>query len=125
VIVLDASAVLAVVYDEPGAAAVAERLDGGLMSVVNLAETLSTIAKNGGDPGFSARQLELAGVQFAAVSKEQAVDAAVLRPLTLHLGLSLGDRLCLALARERRLPVLTNERRWLEFDFGVRVELGR
>jgi PIN domain nuclease of toxin-antitoxin system len=46
-------------------------------------------------------------------------------PLTAHLGLSLGDRLCLALARERRLPVLTTERRWLEYDFGVRVEYGR
>ncbi len=124
-IVLDASVVLAVVYNEPGADAAAARFTGGVMSVVNLAETLSTIAKNGGDPAFSAAQLRLAGIEFAPVSEMQAVDAAALRPLTLHLGLSLGDRLCLALARERRLPVLTNERRWLEFDFGVPVELGR
>lgn len=124
-IVLDASVVLAVVYNEPGADAAAARFTGGVMSVVNLAETLSTIAKNGGDPVFSAEKLTQAGLEFAPVTEAQAIDAALLRPLTMHLGLSLGDRLCLALARERRLPVLTNERRWLEYDFGVPVEFGR
>ncbi len=124
-IVLDASAVLAVVYDEPGAQVVAARFAGGLMSVVNLAETLSTIARNGGDAVFAAAQLKLSGIEIAPVTESHAIDAAALRPLTMHLGLSLGDRLCLALARDRRLPVLTNERRWLEYDFGVPVELGR
>ncbi|MBI5941094.1 MAG: type II toxin-antitoxin system VapC family toxin [Caulobacterales bacterium] len=124
-IVLDASAVLAVVYNEPGTEKIAPRLPQGLMSVVNLAETLSKIAMNGGDPAFAAAQLRSAGIEFAPVTEVQTIDAAALRPLTAHLGLSLGDRLCLALARERRLPVLTTERRWLEYDFGVPVELGR
>lgn len=125
VIVLDASAVLAVVYDEPGSLKIAERLPQGLMSMVKLAETLGKIAMNGGDPDFAAIQLRNAGIEFAPVSEAQTIDAAILRPLTAHLGLSLGDRICLALARERRLPVLTTERRWLEYDFGVPVEFGR
>lgn len=124
-IVLDASAVLAVIYNEPGADKIAPRLPQGLMSLVNIAEVLSKIAMNGGDPDFAAGQLKKAGIELAPVSEAQTIDAAILRPLTVHLGLSLGDRLCLALARERRLPVLTTERRWLEYDFGVPVEFGR
>lgn len=124
-IVLDASAVLAVVYNELGAEKIAPRLPQGLMSVINLAETLSKIAMNKGDPDFALAQLKQAGITFVPVNEAQIIDAAVLRPLTAHLGLSLGDRLCLALARERRLPALTTERRWLEYDFGVPVEFGR
>jgi PIN domain nuclease of toxin-antitoxin system len=125
VIVLDASAVLAVMLGEPGGQTMAQRLSGSLMGVANLSEVLAKVAERGMDPRDYQAGLSALGVEFAPVTTAQAIDAAVLRPLTAHLGLSLGDRLCLALARERRLPVLTTERRWLEYDFGVRVEYGR
>lgn len=124
-IILDASAVLAVIYREPGAERIAQRLAGSAISVVNLAEVLTVVAFRGERPDAYEELLRTMGVEVAPVTNAQAIDAAVLRPLTARLGLSLGDRLCLALARERRLPVLTAERRWLEYDFGIPVEYGR
>lgn len=124
-IVLDASAVLAVIYREPGAERIAQRFAGSVISVVNLTEVLTVIAFRGERPEAYAALVTSMGVVTEPVTTAQAIDAAVLRPLTAHLGLSLGDRLCLALARERRLPVLTTERRWLEYDFGIPVECGR
>ena len=51
------------------------------------------------------------GLDAAPVTEGQALDAARLRPLTKHLGLSLGDRLALALARDRGAPIMTTDRR--------------
>lgn len=110
---------------EPGGQTIARRLSGALMVGANLSEVLAKVAERGMDPRDYQAALSALGIAFAPVTTAQAVDAAVLRPLTAHLGLSLGDRLCLALARERRLPVLTTERRWLEYDFGVPVEYAR
>jgi ribonuclease VapC len=125
VIVLDASAVLAVMLGEPGGEKIAPRLPGSLMGAANLSEVLAKVAERGMDPYGYQAGLSALGIAFTPVTTAQAVDAAALRPLTAHLGLSLGDRLCLALARERRLPVLTTERRWLDHDFGIPVEYGR
>jgi PIN domain nuclease of toxin-antitoxin system len=125
VIVLDASAVLAVLLAEPGADTIAPRLAGSLMASVNLAEVLSKLAERGEDPHYFDDVVRRLGVVIEPVTADQALEAARLRPITKALGLSLGDRLCLAFARERGLPVLTTERRWLEMDFGIPVEFGR
>lgn len=124
-IVLDASAVLAVLLGERGAERIAPRFAGSLMGMANLSEVLAKVAERSLDPIDYLAELESFGIEMVAMTKHHAVDAAILRPLTAHLGLSLGDRLCLALARERGLPVLTTERRWLEYDFGIAVEYGR
>ena len=121
-IVLDSSALLAVLLDEPAAAGILPRLSGALMSTVNLAETLGRMGAEGLDPAEYAVEIAGLGVIATPVSEAHALDAARLRPTTRHLGLSLGDRLCLALARERNLPVLTMDRQWLRHDFGVPVE---
>lgn len=124
-IVLDASAVLAVLLNERGVERIIPRLPGALMGAANLSEVLAKVAERGLDPVDYLEELEAFGIEIVSVTTHHAVDAGILRPLTAHLGLSLGDRLCLALARERRLPVLTTERRWLEYDFGIPVEYGR
>jgi len=125
-IVLDASAVLAVLLGEPGhELKIAPFLPGALMSAANLAEVLSKLAERGEDPVFFDAELRGLGVVIEPVTGAHALDAAVLRPLTKPYGLSLGDRLCLALARERSAEALTTERRWLEFDPGVVVRFGR
>jgi ribonuclease VapC len=56
---------------------------------------------------------------------EQASIAASLRPATRGLGLSLGDRACLAFGFAKRLPVLTADRLWTKADVGVKVEVIR
>jgi len=40
-------------------------------------------------------------------------------------GLSLGDRACLALALREQAPVLTGDRAWSKVDVGVEVVLIR
>jgi len=54
-----------------------------------------------------------------------ALIAARLRPLTRHLGLSLGDRICLALAIERQCPALTADRNWANLKIGIPIQLIR
>lgn len=69
----------------------------------------------------------LGGLHLSIVpfDDELAYDCAGLRPVTKHLGLSLGDRACLALAKREVLPVLTADRVWSELDIGVEVRLIR
>jgi PIN domain nuclease of toxin-antitoxin system len=125
--VLDASAFLAYLRDEPGAAVVADAIaDGALISTVNLAEVLSHVAARGTDPIALARQLVEEGLLDGAIeveplTRDDAIEIARLRPLTSAAGLSLGDRACLALSRRTRSPALTADRAWNRLDLGVEL----
>jgi PIN domain nuclease of toxin-antitoxin system len=117
-LVLDASALLAYLRDEPGAELVAEAIaDGAVISTVNLAEVFSRSADRGADPAKIADTLTQSGLLDGAITVEpfttaDAIDAARLRPLTRDAGLSLGDRACLALARRLGTPALTADTAW-------------
>jgi PIN domain nuclease of toxin-antitoxin system len=122
-VVLDASAVLALMDAEPGKDAVATVLPGALLSSVNLAEVVSKLAERG-MPAAQAHADALAlGIELVAFDGELALDAGALRPLTRTAGLSLGDRCCLALARSRQAAVLTTESRWESIAKVVEVEV--
>jgi PIN domain nuclease of toxin-antitoxin system len=111
-VVLDASALLALMDAERGQEAVAAVLPGALLSSVNLAEVVSKLAERG-MPAAQAHADALAlGIDVVAFDGDLARDAGVLRPLTRAAGLSLGDRCCLALARSRDAAVLTTETSW-------------
>jgi PIN domain nuclease of toxin-antitoxin system len=123
--VIDASAVLALLNDEPGADAVAARLAGGILSTVNLAEVVSVLADNG-VPDLEIRfAISALGLVSVAFDDEMAHFAGALRPKTKALGLSLGDRACLALALHSSSSVLTADRSWRELRIGIEVELIR
>jgi len=130
--VLDASALLAYLANEPGADAVADAISAGTtMSTVNLAEALSNIAARNADPAQVTAQLTGRGLIDGAITIEpfdtaDAVEVARLRPLTNRAGLSLGDRACLALARRLSCPVLTADRAWtsLALDLDIRLIRG-
>ncbi|MDM7324085.1 MAG: hypothetical protein P3W93_003650 [Thermus sp.] len=64
-------------------------------------------------------------LQVLPFTEEDALLSARLRPLTRSLGLSLGDRACLALASRLRLPVLTADATWAELSVGIEVEVIR
>lgn len=123
--VLDASAVLALLFGATGADAVRPRVRGGLISTVNLAEVLAKLVDKGVPAEEAARAVDMLGMEAVPLSVEQAQLSAALRPITRSVGLSLGDRACLALARERGLPAVTAERRWPEVAelAGVTVEV--
>jgi PIN domain nuclease of toxin-antitoxin system len=125
--VLDASALLAYLRDEPGAEAVADAIAAGAaISTVNLAEVLSRAADRGGDPARLMHQMTDRGLLDGAVSVEpfttpDAIEVASLRVQTRDRGLSLGDRACVALAQRLTLPALTADTAWSELDLGVEL----
>jgi PIN domain nuclease of toxin-antitoxin system len=100
-------------------------LSDAIISAVNLSEVLAKAAELPG--GFEAAKLALQGLPFQVVAfdEEQGVIAAGLRPVTRSLGLSLGDRCCLALGLVQELPVMTTDREWSKLRLGIRIHLLR
>lgn len=112
--VLDASALLAYLRDEPGAELVEQALgEEALMSTVSLAEVLSKLADAGEDATRAMQGVELLPLESVPFDVDQAVEVARLRGPTIKAGLSLGDRACLALAVARGLRALTADRQWV------------
>ncbi len=125
-IVLDASALLALLRREPGADVVEERMPAAVMSVANLAEVLGKAVDRGLDVATERHLVESLGIRFEPVTTDDAVVSAGLRSsAATSQVLSLGDRLCLALALRLDLPVLTADRVWADLDHGVDVQLVR
>lgn len=122
-IVLDASAMLALIDEEPGHEAVEAVMPGALLSAVNLAEVVSKLAERGMPPDRALAVTIALGPRIVDLDAVQAELAGALRPLTRSKGLSLGDRCCLALAKHRSAMALTTERAWTEIAdaVGVRV----
>lgn len=124
-IIVDASALLAVLLDEPGAAMVVPVLRGSAMSALNASETFSRIVDNGAPASVVSDIIAGFEIDIAAFDLDQAMRAAELRPLTKRVGASLGDRACLALALTRRGMMLTGDRRLAELDLGIEIRLIR
>jgi ribonuclease VapC len=122
-LVLDASALLAFLKGEAGAARVAEALKGAaVMNAVNWAEVLSKLADWGKQPDESLAMLPFGTLQILAFNERDAGEAARLRPPTRDAKLSLGDRCCLATARGLGVPVLTADRGWAKLKLDVAIE---
>lgn len=123
--VLDASALLAIVHEEPGADIVRAALAGALMSAVNYSEVLKKCFERGvpTEPLISlTRAAYLDIVPFDALL---ANASAELYLQTKQHGLSFADRACLALGMQRNLKVLTSERRMGKITLPVKVKLIR
>lgn len=124
-ILLDASALLALVFDEPGAAVVAGALDRTTIGAVNLAEAVGVALRNGIPPALAlawAEELALPVFPFDATMAEAA---AKLLAVTRKAGLSLGDCACLGAAQVLGRAVFTADRAWADLDIGVEVRLIR
>ena len=121
-IVLDSSAILAHLNDEPGAEAVARFLGDAVICAVNYSEIVAKLVERGAVLALIRPALSRYGLEIAPFDEDLAERAGALRAKTKSFGLSLGDRACLALAERSRLPVLTADRMWKDLDLHIEVQ---
>jgi len=125
-VVLDSSAILAVIHQEPGC----EKLPGPLLetaavSTVNLAEVQSKLVLTGWDPEHAWEDATSTIREIFAFSPEHAKKIGTLVAQTRQAGLSLGDRACLALALELNAPVFTADRSWKSLKLPIPIHVIR
>jgi len=125
-IVLDASAMLAVLNQEPGSEKlIPQMLSNAAGSAVNLAEVYTKLVSRGGDPEEAWEDARSTIHEAVPFDEEQARIAGRLVAQTRALGLSLGDRACLALGLVLKAPVYTTDRSWKNLKIGVRIHVIR
>lgn len=125
-VVLDASAVLALVRDEPGADKVAPHVGRAAISAVNLQEVIKELLLSGLVEATVRELLDELRLDLRAHDVDAAYAAAGLHAHTRQYGRGLGDRSCLALAMQLGVPALTGDREWKKVKVkGLRIELIR
>lgn len=124
-VVLDASALLAFLNQEPGSSVLESLLPQSFASTVNWAEVVAKLQERGVWTEQSQFDLEELGITIIAFDLKQALITGALRSLTKSAGLSLGDRACLALGIQLNLPVLTTDRIWAQLDLPIQVQVLR
>ncbi len=126
-IVLDASALLALLKREKGYEVVAQHISGGLISTVNLIEVIDKLTVMGMTAEAAKAAFEYLQLEVRDFSRPLAETASALLPYTRAYGLSLADRACLSLAKMENAAALTADRVWKEVqkDIGVEVMLIR
>jgi len=125
-VVLDASAVLSLLYREAGSSLVSEYMQHETaISTVNLAEIISKQQELGVPPKEMISLLQLMGVEIHPFDEKAAIQVGLLRTLTKSFGLSLGDRACIALGQLLNCPIITADRVWTQLNLGMEIILIR
>ncbi len=125
-VVLDASAILALLNEEPGAEKITpDLLSRATTSAVNLAEVQTILVREGGDPDESWALAVDPISEVEPFTAEHARIAGTLIQKTSSLGLSLGDRACLALAIALDAPVYTTDQLWRKLKLGIPIHVLR
>lgn len=124
-VVLDASALLTVLNGETGSDKVIEVLPGAVMNTVNLSEVVAKLVENDMPEKAALEAIDELDFLIKPFDEEMAYKAAFLRPATKNIGLSLGDRACLATGLILRLPVITADRVWRKLTLPLEIQLIR
>ncbi|HEX4004635.1 MAG TPA: type II toxin-antitoxin system VapC family toxin [Acidobacteriaceae bacterium] len=124
--VLDASAILAVLLNEPGQDVLTDDvLSDAVASTVNLAEVQTSMVRRGIDPAEAWKRAVIPVSEVMPFTVDQAQMAGSLVAQTRSLGLSLGDRACLALALALKSPVYTADKSWKRLKLAIPVHVIR
>ena len=125
-VVLDASAILALINREPGSDKLtAKVLADAVCSTVNLAEVQAKLVSKGWSPEDAWEDATSPIREAVFFTDEHAKIAGSLVALTQPFGLSLGDRACLALGISLKTPVYTADKTWSRLKLGLRIHLIR
>ena len=122
-IVLDASALIAMLKQEAGGDMVAQVIGDTKITAINYAEVISHFCHAGMPIAEVDAMLRPLPLVIVSADEKLARLAGHLRTLTSSAGLSLGDRFCLALAQLENLPAWTSDRKWHTFAEAVQVEI--
>ncbi|KQM21429.1 twitching motility protein PilT [Sphingomonas sp. Leaf24] len=122
-VILDASALLALLRGEAGGKKVEGALGDARMSVVNMAEVASHYSKLGMPDDMVTAMLRPLPIKLIDADAGLCWEAGRLRGLTIEAGLSLGDRFCLALAKREKLPAWTADRKWRDIADAAGVKV--
>jgi ribonuclease VapC len=123
--VLDASALLCLLFDEPGADRVEAVLYGACISAANYAEVIGKLVDRGQAPEEAVADLRELDLDVVPFDRAHGEAAGALRATTREAGLSLGDRACLALAASREAVAVTTDRAWKRLKVEIDVEVVR
>jgi PIN domain nuclease of toxin-antitoxin system len=122
--VLDSSAVLAWLQQEPGGERVGALIEEGIVTAANWSEVLQKARQHGADPQEVGLMLRSLGLAVIEITREDGELAAAIWEKGMPL--SLGDRLCLAVGSRLGLPVVTRDALWETASIeGVEVEVLR
>jgi PIN domain nuclease of toxin-antitoxin system len=124
-VVLDATAILAVLFNEPGSEQVLPVLQNAAVSAVNLAELYAQLLRRGVKPDLAWKSLQDLGLEVCPFDAEQARVAGELAEPSRDSHLSFGDRACLALGVQRKAAVYTTNAAWKRLELGVEMEVIR
>jgi len=123
--VFDASAVLAIAFNEPGAEHALARMSSATISTVNLSEAGAKLIDKGLGAVEAFRWLAALQLKVEVFDGDQAVAAASLRAVTRTKRLSFADRACIALAASKGAVAMTTDRAWAELDLPCPIKLLR
>lgn len=121
--VLDASAILAMLRAEPGSEEVAEVIADALVSVINEAEVIGKLIWRGQTPDQAQSTVARLPYKLVDLDRNLCRRAGSWWGATKRQGLSLADRCCLALAEREGLPALTTDTSWAKVDIGVDIRM--
>jgi len=123
--VLDSSAVIAFLQREPGADMVGKVIERSMVSTVNVAEITGKLLQFGFTADEAVESMKSLPVRKLPFDLQLALGAGTMWLRSKGLGLSLGDRACLALAESSGLPAMTADKRWAKFRSTIEIRLIR
>lgn len=123
--VLDASALLAFLFGEDGADRVEKLLPEAVIGAVNFAEVMAKLQEKGVSDNEADLQVAKLDLEVIDLDRALATEAGRMRASTRKFGLSLADRLCLALAAKRKAVAVTSDRIWPQAELPIEIEVVR
>ena len=125
-IIFDASAVIALLAKEKGFEVIKRHLKNAIISSVNISEVYKyCIDKQNLTADECKNIMGISGIKIIDFDEKQALIAADIYPKNKEYGLSLGDRACIALATEKKYPILTCDKIWEKINLDVKFIMVR
>lgn len=120
-VILDASAMLALIFNERGAESVIPYARGSQLLAINFSEVVARVLDIDGNSVRAEAAADRLEIEIIPFNRALARATALLKSRTASIGASLADRSCLAFAMTTKLPVLTADKRWSELDLGLDI----